>query len=660
MLTVQELADTDPTILAFVGHPPAHAAMHVVEHVLLCDDRWRPDSQQLDVPVAGALALAPESAYWLHNPHEAGRRLRALERRGAVGLVLSAPGTGCALSPTTEAGHLPRLPLLTSPLPAAELQALVLRRQVDALRSHAHRQARLLEMLPRLGDGGHVQPLWEWLERQTGARIVTLPGPSDARTQHLAAAGHARILRQLHAGEVHSAALEADGRHILIHPLGAHPPHQLLTALRPSPWPRPEAALLAHAAGLLSAHAPALVQARQQRAARAETAYRHAAWPHLLRGELTQARHALAPVLPRLWETGAVQVGVLECAPDESSAAVAAEADQALEWRALVVLSPEHDRHLIVCHPHDPDAPSAIERLRPLLDASMQRTLGASRPTPWGHCADAYHDALQTLADARATPERVAVHRRPPSVVSALPAEHREAWAAEVLRPAREAIGEAEFGRIAATVRLTITYGAKRAARLLAPGGDGPHRNTLGRQLARLASQVGVEQHDVCGLAVLRLALEMAEALPSAPDPAAVPTLHHLLRSPTAEAWAEAVLRPLNQEQRDLLATWFRYGTNTQATAGALGIHRNTLATRLPLLKSTAAGGRATSEIPYDALLALVITGTLPVTVLPDPAVGARSEGEETYVVGEACAGLTQPRGGEAEHTAGRRILPAA
>ncbi|MFI1621845.1 helix-turn-helix domain-containing protein [Streptomyces lydicus] len=630
MLTLHDLTEGIKPTLHYLEAPVSRAP-RLVEQVVVCGDSWTPSAGAGDGQVRGALVIAPAEASWLNTPGDTERRMLTLERQGAVGVIVASrakevPELALVAS---RCGTLPLMvPAIASS--AASLQTLIQRHQIEALRHHARQQARLLEMAPRL-DLTHEGPhrLMRWLERQTGARVTVIRGRDDRVWQAMAEAGHDRLLADLRMGRISAGMLEVGGQHCLLHTLGGTAPYRILVARRPMPWPYPARALVPKVAGQLTLVSYQVeLQAREQRLARTEAANRTAVLQALMSGDLVQAERVAAPLLPELLATGAGEICVLECSSGDDRRAAAAACDQALGWKALSVLCPTDDRHIVICRPHTDGSPNALELLSPVLRSHPQRAIGASMPLPWARTAEGYSGAIKALANARTAQGRIAVHSTGKPLSELLPGTAK-AWAAAVLRPVWEAVEtEPERRHLWESTRLGVTFGPMRAAKLLGEmqpeGRSGPHRNTVAKRLLTVSQRAGLGRN-LGDRAVLDLAMQLVDAPGElATLPVCTPSLHTMLQADSSIAeWASRLLEPLTPEQQELLAVWMSREANIQETAKTIGVHRNTLRVRLETV--AAAVARPLLEPgngSHDALFALIVKGKLPPSILPDPIAG--------------------------------------
>jgi len=637
----------------------------VIEQVEACDANWR--LHESGTRIRNALAVVPAASQHLAaDPQPA---LRALKDGGAVAVAIATPQQTPHVAPgLLEAARQVGLPLLVSAAPctAPDLFGRLLRCQLDALRADTEQRDRLLELSTRLDRQGEGPgPLLSWLSDQTASRITVITERDSTGWTDLAE--HGQVLERLIAGQMHSAAVETGGRHVRLHAIGSEAPHHVLAAVRETPWPRHLSKLVDRAAGLVALlQHPLALRAQARRLEHSAAAVKVSTLQYLMAGDVVQAARAIEPWLPGLLTADACQVVVVECAPGEERAAVAKACDTELEGRALVVMCPAEDAHVIVVCPRTEDAgEDAVERLRPVVAAHPDRAAGASRPVEWTEVERAYTAAVQALTTARRQPDRIHTDD------GAAPLAHRlspaaRAWAAALLAPL-EKLPPAERKELADTARLGLALGPSKAARLIGraevaeatrltpaphvipdiplPQSEGTtrlHRNTVSKKLSRVMELVGLDRSRLADRAVLDLALQL-DTLPPAPPGTPIPTLEEVLAEDAARAWEAELLAPLTGstatrdetdgavKQLGLLATWAEHNGHAGDTAEALRIHRNTATARLGEVASTI--GRPLTEPgrgQHEAYLALCIGETIPLDTLPTPALSPPGCGELT------------------------------
>ncbi|MTE21423.1 hypothetical protein F0L17_20360 [Streptomyces sp. TRM43335] len=614
-----------------------------IERVEACDGNWRlPDGV---TRARDALAVVPED---VPPPDDPAPALRELAERGVAAVVLTGPAAapGPERERVVAAARSVGPPLLepVSPGGAAEVRARVLHRLAGALREAVGRRDRLLRLTARL-DRHEEDPgrLLRHLEDECDAEVrLIVPGST---TGWAVLDGHRRLLARIHAGHTHAAALSAEGRHVLLHAVGSAPPHPVLAAARSGPWPRGLRDLPALTAGQLGLlRHPMERRAVEGRLWRSEMALRVSILQYLMVGGVTAAVRAAEPLVPGVLTADAGQVAVVECASPEDRPAVVRACEEAVRRRALVVLCPAVDRHVVVVLPHRPedgagqgpggglaggfgsgaDATEAAELLAPVVRAPGMAA-GIGRPGPWYRTARCYDSAIRALATARRTPERIAVEVGGSPLVAFLPAPARR-WAETLLSPL-DGLPREQRDQLVHTARLALSYGAAPTARLV-----GVDRTTAGKRLALVMRRAGLSRGRLVDRAVLDLAFQLGDRpLPggsAGPDGGASGLVALLAGSDGARQEAERFLEPLDTDTRALLAQWVAHDGAVGRAAVALGMHRNSLSQRLE--RAGALVGRALTQPGsgcHDLLWALVLTGRLPSRIVHDPVLdGPRPE----------------------------------
>ena len=165
---------------------------------------------------------------------------------------------------------------------------------------------------------------------------------------------------------------------------------------------------------------------------------------------------------------------MVEIAPGEDRAEVAAEVEEALQWgRSLTVLCPVDDSQIIVIWD---GAQAPVQTvLEPVAEAAPERAVGVSGRGPLEHAARLYGAAAVSVEAARRTAGGVAVHDGRPPLAELLDAPAR-AWARELLAPLEENLAPAERRRLLEVCQAAIAMGSAGAGRLL-----GLHQETVPR-----------------------------------------------------------------------------------------------------------------------------------------------------------------------------------
>ncbi|MEE1941013.1 helix-turn-helix domain-containing protein [Streptomyces sp. TRM 70361] len=657
MLTLYDLTGGAGPVLRHLGGAagvPQDAA-RVIGRVEPCDDRWRLIAGTAAGTAAGtgdgtgtaartheALAVVPAGA--AGPPGELPAALRALAGRGVVAVAL-ATGDGGAVPEEERVAAAARaagLPVLVpvSPCGPAELQALVLRRLAGVLREGVEQRDRLLRLSARLErQGEDPGRLLRQLADECGARVRLIgPGTGEREEEWEELDGHGRLLDRVRDGRAHAAALTAGERHVLLYATGAEAPHPVLAAVRSEPWPPRLRDLVALSAGQLGLlRHPLERRAAGRRLRRTEMALRVSILQYLMVGGVAAAVRAAEPLAPGVLTADGGRLAVVECAAAEERVRVARECEEAVGKRALVVLCPADDRHVIVVLPEpsgtgpDPGTGTGPElgSAAPLAAVvrAPGRVAGVSGPEPWSRAARAYESAFRALATARQTPERITVHTGGTPLAALLPAAAGQ-WARALLEPLERLPAE-QRDQLVHTTRLALGYGTAFAARLV-----GVDRTTAGKRLSLVMRQAGLDRGRLADRAVLELAFRLGECPgepgeawePGGPgrpeEPGGEPPRLRplLLGSGAARQQSERFLEPLDTATRDLLAAWIAADGAVGRTAAGLGMHRNSCSQRLE--RAGAALGRPLTRPGagcHDVLWALVLTGGLSAEILHDP-----------------------------------------
>ncbi|GAA2425275.1 hypothetical protein GCM10010405_04760 [Streptomyces macrosporus] len=605
MLTLEELTTGADALLRAADKPTAETGAdgdtsarpvtQAVEQVEMCDTDWR--LRKGTPRMRNALAVVPTADR--HLPDDPRSALRTLARQGVVAVV-TAPATTPPDPALPKAAQEAGVHLLvpTRPCTAPELLGHLLRRLADASRDSIEQRDRLLDLSARLyRQGEGPGPLLHWLSARTSSRVTVLPARDDGTWADLSE--HAHVLERLAAGEMRSAAVEAGGRHVRLHPIGSEPPHRVLAAVRETPWPGRHSTLIAHAAERIALlQQPLVLRVRERRLRQTEMAVRINVFQHLMAADVVRATRTAAPLSLDLFDADACEVAVMSCAPGEERSAVVAACDRALDHRGLVVMCPVEDTHVIVVRPQAGNRADTARPLKPVVAAHRQRALGVSPPAPWTEVESAYTMAFDALVKAQHQDDRTWVVDDAAPLARLLPAPAR-VWAAALLSPLR-ALPEADRRELCDTARLALMFGASRAARLSVrketeavrtgaiPGTakargafDELGRNTIARKLSEAMDRVGLDHSRLGHRAVMDLALKLDEAA-SLPPNTAVPSLVEILAEPAARDWAARLLAPLEDldspaRHLGLLATWAECNGAVQETAAALGRHRDTI-----------------------------------------------------------------------------------
>ncbi|MGW7169766.1 helix-turn-helix domain-containing protein [Streptomyces sp. NPDC054884] len=460
-----------------------------------------------------------------------------------------------------------------------------------------------------------AEEVLQWLGRRIGAEAawVGYGGAVDAATPGL-------------PGEVVSALRErverlADGRlaaattrwgevEVRLEAFGVREPRPVLVTASASALSR-KAAELASTAGnlleLLGRAREADDKARQYDEKAKQL--RFAVMTALMTGDVTLARRMTSGAVPRLLNAERVSVQLLHCPPAERHRLIRAHQDSSgYHGPGLWVPCPSFDNQLI-CLTADPEPDGNRphgEILRRLVRENPGYALGVGRPRPLAATGEAYAEAMHALAVARNSPERLAVYRDQPSLVHLLPRPAALVWARALVGP----LSSVQKQTVDIT-RLALTFPRSAVARLLQIT-----RHTVAAHCHVAEQALGLDFGDVRTRAALDLALSLADlpADPFAPAWPATPTLGELLRSEPAVAWAETLLRPLDEARHRALGVtaraWIDANTDARRTAEHLGLSRNTVRARLRTVERLLGRDLLTTRSGiHDLVHALSVTG---------------------------------------------------
>jgi hypothetical protein len=390
------------------------------------------------------------------------------------------------------------------------------------------------------------------------------------------------------------------------------------------------------------------VSERDARLSAASAALRLSGLQQLMAGDLVRAGRTLEPLVPGLVAVGSGRVAIAECAPREDRGALAAEVEQVLKGRALIVLCPVSDRQVIIIYPAEVGAGGVLEQaLGTVVDRMRGRSAGISAPTPWHGTAGAYETAVAALAEARGARPRLRVHDGRAPLPEQLSLDARM-LSALILLPLRR-LPRAQREDLVDVVGQTLWWGPEAGSRLVGWSAD-----TLADRLAQISALTGLDPGDEWQRAALYLAVRHA-ALPEPPTLDPRVRLEDVLSHAAARRWAAQVLDPLKHLPSrsggptaiQVAVCWLRHGRRPEPVMAELGIGRSTVYRRLAQVSSathlevTQFWGHAT-----ELMLALAVAGHMPVGSLPPLARdldGPRREGEPMVVGPEIDTGKPHP-----------------
>lgn len=206
---------------------------------------------------------------------------------------------------------------------------------------------------------------------------------------------------------------------------------------------------------------------------------------------------------------------------------------------------------------------------------------------------------------------------------------------AREVRAGVDRLGEDTAGKAVHIARRALTFGTVAAAGLV-----GVDRSTARKRLAAVMEAMGLDHREVTHRAVADLVLHLCD-LP-APDFVADirPRLRTLLQEAAVIQWAHRELAVLQdpaaapsggwlghgteddpgRAARHLVTTWLDHHCHNVATARTLGVHRNTLPTRLAAISARMRLPLISPGYgPYSMVWQLTAAGHIEGTALPDP-----------------------------------------
>ncbi|MGW7271786.1 helix-turn-helix domain-containing protein [Streptomyces sp. NPDC054864] len=470
--------------------------------------------------------------------------------------------------------------------------------------------------------GPGVGELLGWLHRQTGLDAAVIA--EDAVTVESSTADFPRrvlaplagMVARLSDGHLAAAATQAEALHVRCEALGPRRPRAVLVVVSRAEPTAQTVALTSHTGSVLTLlrHAEAGDRNRRDYQDKARQ-LRFAVLHGLLAGGPLLARRMTTGTVPPLLDAERLRIHLLRCpSADRDEIAQTHQDPSGYQGTALMVHCPVFKEHLICLiaedDGHGGDGGSSLdgasspgralgEVLRRLVRDNPRYALGVSDVQPLHATAEAYTQATHALASARTSADRVAYHHGQTSLTGILPPQPALAWARAFLRPLDSAPKNS-----ADITRLAIIMPRSGVARLL-----GLSRNTVTAHLRRAQQALGQDLADVRSRADVHLALTLTSSCPPAePDPQRPPVLADLLSTESAAAWAQTILRPLQDRHRRTLQTWIDTNADAQQAAYRLDISRNTV--RAHLRSAEAALGLdllTTSTGTHDVVHALRI-----------------------------------------------------
>ncbi len=439
------------------------------------------------------------------------------------------------------------------------------------------------------------------LQDDTGTLLGGTRAPLD---EHLVAA--------VTAGRIASAAWEGQGRHLRMVRVAYpnRPSAGVLAVSRETPFDRRTSDIVTHTVQVIELLLKASeMTAAGRRLERATSDLRLAILQLLMVEDTVSARRVAAGLWPGLLDTDTACVYVVEGTAEDRDR-LAGECIDATGERALVVLCPAVDEHVIVVTPGEAEA----RELRSLIGPRPRTFIGGSARQSLARTATAYGQAVSALAVAHFRPDKAAVYaeRTHPERLTD-PAALR-GWTAHLLHPL-DTLPHHTRAELLATTRLGLEFTAVNAAKVL-----GVSRNTVRARMERVEALLRTDFADLTARAVVHLALNSQVSLAGTPadtgsSEAAHASLYDLLSGPAMRTWAQELLARLEQDTRDLrrtLRTWIAEGGNAERAAQTLGVHAQTVREHVrsaePVLeRQLLAGG---SDL-YEVVLAHLAVGDL-------------------------------------------------
>ncbi|GHE44245.1 helix-turn-helix domain-containing protein [Streptomyces griseoaurantiacus] len=394
-----------------------------------------------------------------------------------------------------------------------------------------------------------------------------------------------RLVADLAAGRLASAAVDHEGQYARLVAVGRPPSAHVLTVWRDRPFDQRAAEVVAATAWVLDVLLEERErEAERRRLTRATADLGLAVLQLLMVGDTVAARRVAAGMWPGLLDADGLCVYVLE-GPAGERERLRRRCAEVTGGRALIVRCPAEDRHLIMVAPHAWGAEAAEdlqEDLRALADGTAGVFLGGSVRQELGECALAYGQAVNALLVARFRPEAAAMYAERTHPQRLMPPDALYCWADRLLLPLGT-LPLATHAELQATTRLGLEFTAVKAAKVL-----GVSRNTVRARMERTGQLLGADLGDLRTRAVVHLALSaLADGAGytdggprEGPGRGTGPGLGELLRAPHLGIWARELLDRLAEDSRDLRGTlraWISAGANAERAAQELGVHVQTV-----------------------------------------------------------------------------------
>ncbi|MFF9408468.1 helix-turn-helix domain-containing protein [Streptomyces anandii] len=501
--------------------------------------------------------------------------------------------------------------------------------EAGAQRSGSGGAAWAEELLDQLRPAGRdVRKVVAWLAESVGGTACLLDGDGALLAGEPVALDEKPVADVL-AGRLASAALQDRERHLRLVRVGAPSPSAagVLAVARPTPFDRHGAELISRTAAVVEL----LLRAQEtasagRRLERATAALRLAVLQLLMVEDTVSARRVAAGLWPGLLDADTARVYVMQGRRDERDR-LAADCLDATGGRALVVLCPADDEHVIVVAPGrggGDGGQGSGDALRALVAARPGTYLGGSARHGLARTATGYAQAVSALAVARFSPHGAAMYAERTRPERLMDPEALRAWSARLLRPL-DALAHHTRAELLATTRLGLEFTAVAAARIL-----GVSRNTVRARMERAGELLGTDLTHLPARAAVHLALNTQASLDPVPERFAGDggvRFADLLAGTAVRAWADELLGRLTADGRDLRGTlraWIAAGGNAERAAHLLGVHAQTVREHVrgaePVLERRLL---ATGSDQYEVVLAHLAVGDL-----EPPALGGESRPE--------------------------------
>ncbi|AZQ39744.1 PucR family transcriptional regulator [Streptomyces cyaneochromogenes] len=422
-----------------------------------------------------------------------------------------------------------------------------------------------------------------------------------------------RLVEAVAAGRIASAAWEGQGRHLRLVRVAYPNPSAagVLAVSRESAFDRRTADIVTHTVQVIELLLKAgETTAAGRRLEQATSDLRLAILQLLMVEDTVSARRVAAGLWPGLLDTDSACVYVVEGTAEERDG-LAEQCIDVTGERALVVLCPAVDEHVIVVTPGESEA----RQLRSLIGPRPRTFLGGSARHSLARIATAYGQAVSALAVAHFRPDKAAVYAERTHPERLIDPAALRGWTDRLLRPL-DTLPHHTRAELLATTRLGLEFTAVSTAKVL-----GVSRNTVRARMERVEGLLRTDFADLTARAVVHLALNIQVSLADTPadsdattEAAPVP-LNDLLSGPAMRTWAQDLLAHLDKDSRDLrrtLRAWIAEGGNAERAAQTLGVHAQTVREHVrsaePVLQRQLLAGGADL---YEVVLAHLTLGDL-------------------------------------------------